>query len=180
MDCSTPGFLVLCCLLEIVVWVDSSLLKLVSIDWVNDTTQPSHPLSPPSLPAFNLSQHQGLFQWIGSLHQVTEVLELQLQHQSFQWIFRIDFLVSSPCCPKDFQESSPAPQFENTDTYIECLAHSRCRDWGCIYLTLDDACVHLHSPPLWPGCFLSVAVTTLAGERLESWDYAVSPYPVSH
>ena len=48
-------------------------------------------LSSPS-PAFNLSQHQGLFQWVSSLHQVAKVLEFQLQHKSFQWIFRTDFL----------------------------------------------------------------------------------------
>ena len=54
--------------------------------------QPSHPLSSPSPPGFNLSQHQGLFQWVGSLHQVAKVLEFQLQHQAFQWIFRTDFL----------------------------------------------------------------------------------------
>ena len=60
--------------------------------WVGDAIQPSHPLLSPSLPAFNLSQHQGLFQWVNSLHQVTKVLEFQLQHQSFQWIFRTDFL----------------------------------------------------------------------------------------
>ena len=52
--------------------------------------QPSHPLSPPSPPAFNLSQHHGLFERVGSSLQVTKVLELQLQ--SFQWIFRVDFL----------------------------------------------------------------------------------------
>ena len=46
----------------------------------------------PSPPAFNLSQHQGLFQWVSSSHQVTKILEFQLQHQSFQWIFRADFL----------------------------------------------------------------------------------------
>ena len=59
--------------------------------WVGDAIQPSHPLSSSS-PAFNLSQHQGLFQWVSSSHQVAKVLELQLQHQSFQWIFRTDFL----------------------------------------------------------------------------------------
>ena len=48
-------------------------------------------LSSPSPPAFSLSQHQGLSQWISSLHQVAKVLELKLQHQSFQWIFRTDF-----------------------------------------------------------------------------------------
>jgi len=60
--------------------------------WVNDAIQPSHPLSSPFPPAFNLSQHQGLFQWVNSSHQVAKVLELQLQHQPFQWIFRTDFL----------------------------------------------------------------------------------------
>ena len=53
-----------------------------------DVIQPSHLLSSPSPPPFNLSQHQGLFHWVHSLHQVVKVLELQLQHQSFQWIFR--------------------------------------------------------------------------------------------
>ena len=62
------------------------------IHWVSDALPPSHPLSSPCPPAFNLSQHQGLFQWISSLHQVAKVLEFQLQHQSFQWIFRVDFL----------------------------------------------------------------------------------------
>ena len=58
---------------------------------VGDAIQPSHPLSSPS-PAFNLSQHQGLFKWVSSLHQVAKVLELQLQHQSFQWTPRTDLL----------------------------------------------------------------------------------------
>ena len=58
---------------------------------ISDAIQPSHPLSSPS-PTFNLSQHQALFQWVSSSHQVAKVLEFQLQHQSFQWIFRTDFL----------------------------------------------------------------------------------------
>ena len=58
---------------------------------VGDAIQPSHPLSSPSPPAFNLFQHQGLFQWVSSSHQVAKVLEFQLQHQSFQWTFRTDF-----------------------------------------------------------------------------------------
>ena len=57
----------------------------VHVHWNGDATQPSHPLLPSSPFAFNLSQHQGLFQWVGSSHQVVRVLELQLQHQSFQW-----------------------------------------------------------------------------------------------
>ena len=59
---------------------------------VSDAIQPFH-LSSPSPPAFNLSQNQGVFQWVSSSHQVPKVLEFQLQHQSFfQWIFRTDFL----------------------------------------------------------------------------------------
>ena len=67
-----------------------SLLRL-HVHWVSDATQPSHPLSTPSPSTLNLSQHQGLFQWVGPSHQVTKVL-LQLQHQSLQWIVRTDFL----------------------------------------------------------------------------------------
>ena len=61
------------------------------VHWVSEAIQPSHPLSSPS-PAFNPSQHQGLFQWVSSSLQVAKVLEFQLQHQSFQWTFRTDFL----------------------------------------------------------------------------------------
>ena len=87
---------------------------------------PSHPLSSPSPPAFNLSQHQGLFQWVSSSHQVAKVLEFQLQHPSFQWIFRTDFLedglVGSPCSPRDSQESSPTPQFKSiSSSALSCL-----------------------------------------------------------
>ena len=64
-------------------------LAQTHVHCVSDAIQPL--LSSPS-PAFNLSHHQGLFQSVSSLHQVTKVLELQLQHQSFQWIFRVDFL----------------------------------------------------------------------------------------
>ena len=62
------------------------------VHWVGDAIQPSHPLSSPFPPAFNLSQDQGLFKWVSSSHQVAKVLEFQFQHQSFQWIFRTDFL----------------------------------------------------------------------------------------
>ena len=81
--CSTPGFPVREQLLE---------FTQTHVHWVSDAIQPSHPLSSPSPPAFKLSQHQGLFKWISSSHQVAKVLEFQLQHQSFQWIFRTDFL----------------------------------------------------------------------------------------
>ena len=60
--------------------------------WVGDAIQPSHPLSSPSPPALNLSQHQGLLKWVSSSHEVAKVLEFQLQHQSFQWTTRTDLL----------------------------------------------------------------------------------------
>ena len=83
MDCSTPGLPVHHQLPE---------TTQTHVHRVGDAIQLFHPLSSPSPPAFNLSQHQGVFQWVGSLHQVTKVLEFQLQHQSFHWIFRTDFL----------------------------------------------------------------------------------------
>ena len=83
LDCSTPGFSVLHYLPE---------FAETHVYWVGGAIQPSHPLSSPSPPAFGLSQHLGLFQWVSSSHQVAKVLELQRQRQSFQWIFRVDFL----------------------------------------------------------------------------------------
>ena len=76
MGCSTPGFLVNHQLLE---------PTQTHIHRIGDAIPPSHPLSSPSPPAFNLSQPQGLFRWVISSHQVAKVLEFQLQHQSFQW-----------------------------------------------------------------------------------------------
>ena len=64
----------------------------VHVHWISDAIQSSHPLSPSSPSAFTLSQRQGLFHWIGCSHQVARVLEFQFQHQSFQWVFRVDFL----------------------------------------------------------------------------------------
>ena len=79
----TPGFPVLHHVPE---------LAQTHVHWASDAIHLSHPLLSPSPPVFNLSQHQGLFRWVCSLHQVAKVLELHLQHQSFQWIFRVDFL----------------------------------------------------------------------------------------
>ena len=81
LDCSTPGFH-----LQLPEFIQTH------VHWVGDAIQPSHLLLSPSSPTFNLSQHQGLFKWVCSSHQVAKVLEFQLQHQSFQRIFRTDFL----------------------------------------------------------------------------------------
>ena len=74
--------------------VHHQLLELTQthVHWVSDAIQPSHPLLSPSPPALNISQHQGLFKCISSSQQVAKVLEFQLQHQSFWWIFKTDFL----------------------------------------------------------------------------------------
>ena len=63
----------------------------IHVHWANDVILPSHPLPNPSPFAFNVSQHQGLFKWVGSSHQVIKVLEIQLQQQPFQCIFKIGF-----------------------------------------------------------------------------------------
>ena len=103
MDCSTPGFPVHHQLPELAQTHDHQ---------VSDAIKPSHLLSSPSPPAFSISQDQSQFQWVSSLHQLAKVVEFWLQHQSFQWIFRTDFLsdwlVGFPCSPRDSQESSPA------------------------------------------------------------------------
>ena len=81
IDCSTPG-----------LPVNHQIPEFTQthVHWVGDAIQPSHPPPSPSPATFNLSQHQGLFQRVSSSHQVAKVLEFQ--HQSFQWIFRTDFL----------------------------------------------------------------------------------------
>ena len=73
------------------------------------SSQWCHPLLSPSPPAPNLSQHQGLFQWVNTSHEVAKVLEFQLQHQSFQCTPQ-DW---SPCSPRDSQESSPTPKLRS-------------------------------------------------------------------
>ena len=98
MNCSTPGLPVHHKLPE---------FTQTHAHRVGDAIQPSHPLSSPSPPAPNPSQHQDLFKWVNSSHQVAKVLEFQIQHQSFQWTPRTDLLqdglVGSPCSPRDSQ-----------------------------------------------------------------------------
>ena len=113
------------CQASLSITISWSLVKLMSIESVMPI-QPSHPLSSPSDPAFNLLQHQDLFQWFSSSHQVAIILELQLQ--SFQWIFRVDCLQDRLdwflCCPWVFEESSPAPVFESINSLVLSLLYS--------------------------------------------------------
>ena len=84
MDCSMPDFPVLCHLPK---------FAQTHVHWVSDIIQPSHLLLLPSPPALNLSQHRDLFQWVGSSHQVAEVLEFQLQHPSSENSELISFII---------------------------------------------------------------------------------------
>ena len=117
MDCSMPGLPVHHQLPE---------FTQTHVHWIGGNIQPSHPLLSPSPPAFNLPQHQGLFQWVSSSHQVAKLLEFQFH--SFQRIPRTDLLqnglVGSPCRPRDSQESSPTPQFKSVSSSVLSFLHS--------------------------------------------------------
>ena len=136
MDCSMPGFPVFHHLPGFVQ---------THVHWVSDAIYPYRPLLSPFPPAFNLSQHQGLFQWVSSSYQVAKVLELQLQHQCFQWIsgtdFLQDWLVWSPCNPRDSQESSPTPQFKSINSsmlsLLEGEGNSNPLQYSCLENPVD-------------------------------------------
>ena len=138
MDCSMPGF---------PVHHQPPELAQTHVHWVSDDIQPSHPLSSPS-PTFNLSQHQGFFQWVSSLHQEAKVLglRLQLQHQSFQWMFRTNFLedwlIGYPWSPRDSQESSLTSQLKRINSLALSFLYSPTLTsihdyWGETNLWLD-------------------------------------------
>ena len=118
MNHSTPGLPV------------HQLLQFIQthVHWVHDAIQPSHPLSSPSPPSPNPSQHQNLFQWVNSLHEVAKVLEFQFQHHYLQRNPRTDLLhnglVGTPCSSRDSQESSPTPQFKSINSSALGLLHS--------------------------------------------------------
>ena len=113
MDCSTPGFPVYHQLLE---------LAQTHVHWVRDAIQSSHPLPCSSPSDSNLSQHQGLFQWVSSLHKVSKVSELQIQYQCFQWKFWTGFLHDwldwSPCSQRNTQKSSLITQLKTTNSSV--------------------------------------------------------------
>ena len=93
------------------------------VHWVGGAIQPSHPLSSPSPPVLNLSQHQGLLKWVSSLHQVgqsigvsasTSVLPMNTQDWSPLWWTPFGSL----CSPRNLQESSPTPQFKSINSLM--------------------------------------------------------------
>ena len=119
MNCSVPDF---------PVRHQHPELTQTHVHWVGDAIQPSHPLSSLSPSAPNPSQHQSLFHWVNSSHEVAKVLEFQLQHHSFQRSPRADLLqnglVGSPCSPRDSQESSPTPQFKSINSSVLSFLHN--------------------------------------------------------
>ena len=128
-NCSKPGFS---------VPHQHPELAQTHVNWVSDYIQSSHPLSSPS-PPFNLSQHQGPFQWVTSSHQVANVLEFQPQRHSFQWILRTDFLkdwpVWSPCSPRDSQESFSTPQFKSVNSKALSLLYGPTLTYTWVYFS---------------------------------------------
>ena len=112
-DWSTPGFSVHHQLPE---------LAQIHVHRVGNAIQPSHPLLSSSPPTFNLSWHQGLFQWVSSSHQVAKVLEFQLQHQSFQWLFRTDFPLGRTSLislqSKGLSRVFSTPQFKSINSLV--------------------------------------------------------------
>ena len=170
MDYSMPGFPVLHHLPE---------FAQIHVHWVGDAIQTSCPLSSPSSPTFSLSQHQGLFQWVSFSNQVAKVLELQLQHQSFQWIFRVDFfydwLIWSPWSPRDCQESSPTPQFRSINSSALSLvygpAFTSIKDyWQNHSFVYTDLCQHsnVRTGPWWLSTKELILSNCGAGE--DSWE----------
>ena len=147
MNHSTPGLPVHHQLLE---------FTQTHVHWVGDAIQPSHPLSSPSPPAYNASQHHSLFQWVNSSHEVAKVLEFQLQHQSFQRTPRTDLLqnglVGSPCSPRNSQESSPTPQFKSISSSESKKIVSHCFHCFPIYLPWNDG-TGCHDLSFWKLIF---------------------------
>ena len=119
IDCSTPGFL-----------VHHQLPELIQthIHQVGDTIQPSHLLSFLSSPTFNLSQPQGLFPWVSSLHQVAKVLEFSASAsvlpKNIQERFALGLTVLISLQAKDSQESSPTPQFKSINSLALSIPYS--------------------------------------------------------
>ena len=148
------------------------------VHWASDAIQPFHPLSSPFPPIFNLSQHQGLLKWVSSLHQVAKVLEFQLQHQSFQWIFMNNFLkdglVGSPCSSRDSQESSLTSEFKSINSLVLLNCGVGEDSWESLGLQGDPTSPSLRKLVLkthWKDWCWSWNSNTLTGwcEELTHW-----------
>ena len=127
MDCSMPGIPVLHHLLE---------FAQTHVHWVGDAIQPSCHLSSPSLPVFNLYQHQGLYQWVALHIRWPKYWSFSFSispsnEYSGLISFRTDWF-DSPCSPRDPQESSPVPQFKGINV-LQCSAFFYCPALTCLH-----------------------------------------------
>ena len=126
MNHSTPGLPVHHQLLE---------FTQTHVHWIGDAIQPFHPLSSPSPPALHPSQHQSLFQWDNSLHEVAKVLEFKLQHQSFQWTPRADLLAVQGTLKSLQHHSSKASILRRSAFFTVQLSHPYMNTGKTIALT---------------------------------------------
>ena len=148
MDCSMPGLPVHHQLLE---------FTHTHVHWVSNAIQPFHPLLSPCLPAFNLSQHQGLFQWVSSSHQMAKGLKLQLQHQSLNSVLRPEYsgLISFLGCTSwiSVQSKGLSRVFSST-TIWKFLQHS-------VFFM-----VQLSHPYMTTGKTIALTRWTFVGKRM--------------
>ena len=131
------------------------------VHWVSDAIQPSHSLSSPSPPTFNLSQHQGLFQWVSSSHQVAKVLEFQLQHQSFHWIFRTNQFSLGWTGWISLQSKGLSRVFQHHSSKASILRHS------AFFI------VQLSHPYLTTGKTIALTRWTFVGKVMSAFEYAI-------
>ena len=142
---------------------------------VSDAIQPYHPLSSPSSPAFNLSQHQGLFKWVSSSHQVTKISEFQLQHQSFQWTVQFSSVAQSyPTLCYPMNGSTPGlPVYHQLPEFTEIHVHQ-----------VSDAIQPSHPrhpllllPPIPPSIKVFSNESTLHMRWPKYWNFSFSIIP---
>ena len=167
MNCSMPG---------LPVFPHFPEFAQTHVHWLGNAIQPSFPLLSLFPPAFDLSQHLGLFQWVSNSHCVAKVLEIELQHQSFQWIFRVDFiqkwLVWSPCCPRDLKSllqhhNSKASIFQCSVFFMVQVSHLYMTSGKTIALTIWTLLAK------WYLCFLIHCL------GCHSFEYSVSVAHIS-
>ena len=185
MDCSIPGFSVFHHLPE---------LAQTHVHWAGDAIHQSHPLSSPSYLAFNLSHHQGLFQWVFSSHQVAKVLELQ--HQSFEWnlifkIFKKLYLLEVLSEREEWYDirkvkwkwNSPLTLCDQVDYTVHGILQARILEWVPITFPMH-ACTLSRFSRVWLCATLQTAAhqapLSIGFSRQEYWSGLPFPSPFSH
>ena len=176
MDCSVPGLPALHYLPE---------FAQIHLHWVDDAIQPSHPLSSPSPPALNLSQHQGLFQWSGSCIRWPKYWSFSFSISPSNEHSGLISLVWSPCSPRDSQESSPAPQFKSINSSAFSLLygptftsiHDYWKNHSFDYTTFMAKwclCFLIYCPGCVIGFLVSISNSSVQGNMgMKSLEYTI-------